>query len=157
MIEFAQENMLAIGQISISIVTALIAYFVYKSTKTIGKLAQTRFITEQIQNINMLLLNDKELAEAISTSKSRGDYSVKDISEYKKRRMIIMQLQIGNAAYTGNKNGYLDDDIFDDYMDALINRWIVDHKEYTLSILENSFSDYGQYLANKIRESMSDG
>jgi len=155
MADLLLENLHAIGQISISVVTAIIAYLVYRSTKTIGKLAQTRFIIEQIQNINMALLNDQELFNAIATSKSRPGDKEADISEYKKRRMIIMQLQIGSAIHSGYKNGYMDKDQFDEYMHNMMHRWIVDHRDYTLSVVENWTSDYGRYIEDKIRESMS--
>lgn len=156
MMEFLAENLFALGQISISIVTAIIAFFVYKSTKTIGKLAQTRFIVEQIQNLNLLLLNDRELAEAIATPKSRDDHKVTDPSEYKKRRMIILQLQIGGAVYSGYKDGYMDKDLFDDYMNSLVHQWIAGYEDYTLSVIGNwSTSKFGRYLADKIRRSQT--
>ncbi|MEM8950032.1 MAG: hypothetical protein AAGA21_13220 [Pseudomonadota bacterium] len=154
MVSFLQENIFAIAQLSISVVTGLVAYLVYRSTRTIGKLAQTRFIIEQIQSLNMLLLNDQDLAKAIATSKSRGDHELEDPLEYKKRRSLIMLLQIGSAMYSGWKDGYVDKDIFDDFMNALVNRWAVDHKDYTLSFLDSSSSEYSRYLAGKIRESM---
>lgn len=156
MFELVLDNIVAISQLSISIVTAIIAFFVYKTTRTLGRLEQMRFITDQYQNINKLLIEDRDAYDAfISLSGSDVKYRQEKSYLYKTEQIIVMILQIGNSLYSGLKSGYVDEDLFDDYINNLINNWITKEKDLTLSILDHWGTEYGRYLSDKIRDSMN--
>ena len=101
------------------------------------------------------MLGDKDAYDAfVGIPNQKKDFD-DEAKIHKKERIIIMILHVGHALYLGKKSGYVEKDWYDNYMSNLINVWIANDKELTLSILDHWHTDYGRSLVEKIKNSPS--
>ena len=65
MLDISHEVIASYGQLSLTVLTAIVAILVYKTTRQIAKMEHLRHLTDQWQQINLLLIPDKKCLEVV--------------------------------------------------------------------------------------------
>ena len=148
MLEINHEAIADYGQLIASIVTALIASLVYITTRRIAKVTHLRQLNEQWQQLNLLLINDKDAW--IDFQKMFSNKEEINESEFRKQQLVPMMINIVEGYYRGMMSGDIEKDIADNYINhiaLLLSR----NKEYVIRYFDSAYkTDFGRYMRAKI-------
>lgn len=147
MFEIDHETIAAYGQLSLTILTAFIAYLVFQTTRHIAKMEYLRHLTDQQQQFNNLLVNDRESFD-IACSMLSDDLPQ---PPFKKAQISSMLLNIAQEYYLGMKNKYVDKTIAEHNI-KIVTMSLAKDQDYITKKLDSVYpEDFGSYMKDRLR------
>ena len=148
------EVIASYGHLSLTVLTALIAMLVYRTTRQIAKMEHLRHLTDQWQQINMLLIQDRVSFEAAFKFGYDGE-SIEEhkIEEnFKKNQIAAMFLNMAEGYYRGRKLGYIEDAIAENGINN-VARFFKADKDYAYGCIDAAYrTDFGSFMKDRIKK-----
>ncbi|MEM9670870.1 MAG: hypothetical protein AAF950_18330 [Pseudomonadota bacterium] len=138
----------AYGQLSLTILTALVAILVYRTTRNLGKINYLRDLNGQWLQINLLLISDRSSWE-IWSKFIREENEINE-NNFKKDQITALFMNMAEQYYRGMMLGHVERGLAENYIDH-VAFFFRNNKERAGKILGTTYrTDFGKYMQEKI-------